>query len=379
MNFDLLQNYQNWLTGWRIPGNDCMVKVGHKTVYRHQSGYANLETGRKMQGDELYYLWSCSKPITCSLAMKLYEEGRFLLSDPLCEYMPEFRDVTVKHKNEDGTVSVEKAKNPIRVQDLFTMSAGFSYDMNTTQIQEVRKNTDGRCPTREIARAIAATPLEFEPGTRFNYSLCHDVLSAFIETVSGMRTRDYARKVLFDPLEMHDTCYNLPSPEKMERMAVQYSFRDDLEKAQPTNNTCGHILGEEYDSGGAGIVSTIEDYMKFGDAMANGGLAENGERVLSSATIDLMRSNFMFTDTLMNSFGQTGYGYGLGIRTLVEPAKAGTTAPVGTFGWGGAAGAFLIISPEKKTALVYAHHMLNNQEHFNAPRLHNILFACLDR
>ena len=381
MNFDYLKAFQDRLTSWRIPGNDCMVKVGHETVYRYQSGYSNMEEGKKMQGDELYYLWSCSKPITCTLALKLYEQGLYLLNDPLYEYMPEFRDMEVIRKNEDGTVYTEKSKNSIRVRDLFTMSAGFNYDMNSPKIREVKEKTGGHCPTREVAKAIAATPLQFEPGTHWSYSLCHDVLSAFIETVAGMRTRDWAKKVLFDPLGMDDTCYNLPSPEKMARMAVQYNFRDDLDKALPTGGTCGHMLGDQYDSGGAGIVSTIEDYMKFATAMANGGLAENGERVLSASTIDMMRTNCL-NETQMKDFNWSqlcGYGYGLGVRTMVDPMKAGTGGAVGEFGWGGAAGAYLILDPARKTALVYAHHMLNNQEPWFSPRLRNVLYACLDR
>lgn len=381
MNFDYLRDFQDRLTSWRIPGNDCMVKVGHETVYRYQSGYRDMENRLPMQGDELYYLWSCSKPITCTLALMLYEKGLYLLNDPLYDYMPEFRDMWVEVKDTDGTTHLEKAKNPIRVRDLFTMSAGFTYNMNTPEIQAVKEKTDGRCPTREIARAIAASPLQFEPGTHWSYSLCHDVLSAFIEVVSGMRTRDFAKKVLFDPLEMHDTCYNLPSPEKMARLAVQYNFRDDLNKALPTNNTCGHILGSEYDSGGAGVVSTIEDYMKFGTAMANGGVAENGERVLASSTIDLMRTNTL-DETMLRDFnwGQLcGYGYGLGVRTMISPMKAGTGGSVGEFGWGGAAGAYLILDPSRKLAVTYAHHMLNNQEPWFSPRLRNVVYACLDR
>ncbi len=381
MDFTYLREFQDRLTGWRIPGNDCMVKVGYDTVYRYQSGYSNMEEGKKMQGDELYFLWSCSKPITCTLALTLYEKGLYLLNDPLYEYMPEFRDMQVVVKDADGSTHLEKAKNPIRVRDLFTMSAGFTYNFGTPEIQAVRDQTDGRCPTREIAKAIAASPLQFEPGTRWSYSLCHDVLSAFIEVVAGMRTKDYAKKTIFDPLEMHDTCYNLPDADKMARMAVQYNYRDDLGKALPTNNTCGHILGEEYDSGGAGIVSTIEDYMKFACAMANGGVGENGYRLVGSSTIDMMRTNTL-DDTMLKDFSWSqlcGYGYGLGVRTMISPITAGTAGSVGEFGWGGAAGAYLILDPSRKVALTYAHHMLNNQEAWFSPRLRNVLYACLDR
>ncbi len=379
MNFDLMKAFQDRLTGWRIPGNDCMIRVGHEDVYRYQSGYADLETGRKMAGDELYFMWSASKPITCTLALRLYERGLYLLNDPLYEYLPEFRDMQVRDKDADGNTILRPAKNPILVKHLFGMAAGFTYDFGSPSVKAAREAYPN-CPTREIARAIAKEPLTFDPGTHWAYSLCHDVLSAFIEVVSGMKTRDFAKKELFEPLGMIDSSYNLPTnPAKLSRMAVQYNYRDDLKKALPTNNTCGHILGPDFDSGGAGIVSTVADYMEFVDAMANGGVAKNGYRVLSSGTIDLMRRNFL-SPTQMQDFSWSqlaGYGYGLGVRTMVDPCASGSNGSIGEFGWGGAAGAYLIIDPAKKTALMYAHHMLNNQEAYFSPRLRDVLYACL--
>ncbi len=380
MNFEKMKAFQDRLTGWRIPGNDCMIRVGHEDVYRYQSGYADMEKGRRMAGDELYFMWSASKPITCTLALRLYEEGLYLLNDPLYEYLPEFKDMQVREKDADGNTFLRPAKNPILVKHLFGMAAGFTYDFNSPSVKAARE-TYPTCPTREIIRAVAQEPLTFDPGTHWAYSLCHDVLSAFIGVVSGMPTREYAKKALFDPLGMVDSSYNLPADTaKLSRMAVQYNYRDDLGKALPTNNTCGHILGSDFDSGGAGIVSTVTDYMEFVDAMANGGVAKNGYRVLSPATIDLMRKNFL-SPTQMQDFSWSqlaGYGYGLGVRTMVDPCASGSNGSVGEFGWGGAAGAYLIIDPDRKTALMYAHHMLNNQEPYFSPRLRNVLYACLE-
>ncbi len=380
MNFAKMRAFQDRLTEWRIPGNDCMIRVGHEDVYRYQSGYADMEAGRKMTGNELYFMWSASKPITCTLALRLYEEGLYLLNDPLYEYLPEFKDMQVRETDADGNTFLRPAKNPILVKHLFSMAAGFTYDINSPSIKATREEHP-TCPTREIIRAIAREPLTFDPGTHWAYSLCHDVLSGFIGVVSGMPTREYAKKVLFEPLGMADSSYNLPTdPSKLSRMAVQYNYRDDLEKALPTNNTCGHILGSDFDSGGAGVLSTVADYMEFADAMANGGTAKNGYQVLSPATIDLMRKNFL-SPVQMQDFSWSqlaGYGYGLGVRTMIDPCAAGSNGSIGEFGWGGAAGAYLIIDPARKTALMYAHHMLNNQESYFSPRLRNVLYACLE-
>ncbi len=378
MNFDRLRAFQDRLTEWRIPGNDCMVTKDHEPVYRYMSGWADREAGRAMQGDELYYFWSASKVITTSLGLRLHESGLFTMNDPLSEYMPEFRDMTVRTWV-DGKEEITPAKNPIRVGQLFNMTAGFDYNFGTHAVDEVRKATGGRCPTREIARALAKSPLCFEPGEHWQYSLCHDVLGAFIEVVAGKKLRDFAKEVLFDPLEMTDTTYNLPDPEKMARMAVQYEYRDAENKCVRTNNTCGHILGPDYDSGGAGVVSTCEDYMKFADTVANNGLSRDGYRYLSPASIALWRTNTL-GERQRASFNWpqlSGYGYGYGVRTMIAPTECGSLSPVGEFGWGGAAGVWVILDPQNRLALVYTQHMLNNQEPYISPRLRNILYACV--
>ena len=378
MDFSRMKAFQDYLVSWRIPGCDCMVTKDHETVYRYRTGWADREAGRKMTGDELYFFWSASKIITSSLGMRLFESGLFAMNDPLSAYMPEFAHMTVRTRI-DGREEIVPAKRPIRVRHLFNMTAGFDYNFGTPFVEEVKKNTGGECPTREIARAIARSPLCFEPGTMWQYSLCHDVLGAFIEVVAGKRLRDYAREVLFDPLGMDDTCYNLPSPEKMKRMAVQYNWRDDLGKYLPTNNTCGHILGPGYDSGGAGVISSCADYMKFADTVANGGTSREGYRYLSPATVDLWRTDTLTPEQRVSyNWDQlAGYGYGFGVRTMTDRAAGGSNGPVGEFGWGGAAGAWVILDPENRVALVYTQHMLNNQEPFISPRLRNILYACL--
>ncbi len=380
MNFDKLRAFQDRLTEWRIPGNDCAVYKDGETVYRHMSGYSNVERGAKIRGDELYFFWSATKLITTSLALRLFENGNFKMDDPLYEYIPEFRNMSVKIVT-DGKVELLPAKNPILIRHLFNMSAGFDYNLFTSEIREVCRSTGFRSPTLDVARAIAQSPLQFEAGTRWKYSVCHDVLGAFIEVVSGKKLRDYAREALFEPLGMNDTTYNLPSPDKMSRMATQYCWRDDLGKYISTNNSCGHILGSEYDSGGAGIVASCEDYMKFASCIADGGTAKNGYRFLSRDTVDMWKTNTLSPVQIRDleaTFGHMrGCGYGYGVRTILSTDFADAPRECEEFGWSGAAGVIVMIDTSRRMALVYVQHMLTSHEAYILPRLRKILYESI--
>lgn len=394
MNFENMKNFMDFLTSWRIPGNSVCVYYKNKKVYSYQSGFADVENKKEMTPDKLMYIYSCSKVTTVTAALSLYEKGKFLLDDPLYEYISEYKNVTVK----DEKGNIKKADNPIRIRDLFSMTAGFDYDFSRHAFDEARKLTNGKMNTVEVAKCLAKEPLCFNPGTKWNYSVAHDVLAAFVEVVSGMKFETYVKKNIFEPLEMNNSYYHTDD-KILSTMAQQYEFCDDsenvkdvveLQKTGTDANSGGHlknvgkvnafILGSEYDSGGAGIITSVDDYAKLANALANMGKGANGERILASGTVNLMRQN-QLSEIMLKDFGweqHKGYGYGLGVRTLMDIAKSGTTGNVGEFGWGGAAGATIICDPESSAAVFYAHHMLNPQEPFYQPRLRNVLYSCLD-
>lgn len=393
MDFAGLKNFMDRLTSWRIPGSDAVVYLNNREVFRYQSGFADLESGKRMDGTQLFNIYSCSKVTTVTAAMQLYEQGRFLLTDPLCEYLPEYRVMSVRGK--DGALS--RAENQITLRHLFTMTAGLSYDCDTPAIRKARELTGGAMNTVAVARCLAEDPLSFEPGTRWQYSLCHDVLAAVVEVISGMPFRDYVRKNIFQPLGMEESWYHR-TPEIEARMASQYRFVPEEEnipqdavslqsafraaspgRVEKVGKGAEHVFGPEYDSGGAGIVTSVSDYGRLVSALANRGLGPNGERILSPASVDLLRVNQLGPE-LMPDFNWkqlAGYGYGLGVRTMVDRAKGGSLGPAGEFGWGGAAGATVLADPENSLAVFYTHHMLNPQEEYYQPRLRNVVYACL--
>ena len=384
MNFEYMKNFMDSLTEWIVLGNSVVIYKDGKKVFEYSSGYSDLEKKIKKTGEEQLYIYSCSKVATVTAALQLYEQGKFLLSDPLYEYLPEFKKMYVK----DGD-RIKAAENPITIRDLFTMTAGLSYATNTPAFEKARKLTDGKMDTRTVIKCLAEEPLLFEPGARWNYSLCHDVLAVLAEVVSGMRFSEYMKKYIFEPLDMNNSYYHTPNDVIISPQYI-YEIQDtkNIVELQQKEHTIGVVkraygnelvFGENYDSGGAGIITTVDDYAKFAAALANSGTGLNNNRILSSATVKLMKTNQLneAQRKTMNWRRLRGYGYGLGVRTLIDKAESGSNSSIGEIGWGGAAGATIIADTEEKVALFYAHHMLNPQEEYYQPRLRNVLYSCL--
>lgn len=326
-----------------VPGFDISVYHKGEEIFRHRGGYSDLENKVAVNGRERYNIYSCSKPITCTAAMQLWEKGLFSLEDKLADYMPEFAEMTVL----DGG-RVRKAEKPILIRHLFEMTAGFDYNVASPEILEARAATGGRCPTRETMKYLAKKPLSFEPGDHWNYSLCHDVLAAFVEVVSGEKFEDYTKKNIFDPLGMSDTTFMLPEDE-VETLACQYRF--NAEKKLAVNcgkNIQGYKLGTEYASGGAGAISTVDDYIKFLEAL------RIGDKILKKDTIALMATGRLSEKQSETYWTKDTHGYGLGIRT---PKPDGVCRD---FGWGGAAGAFLAVDVENEISIYSAQHLLQS-------------------
>ena len=388
MNFQSLCDLMDRLTAWRIPGNAAVVYHNGQEVFSYSSGFADLETREAMTPEHMLNLYSCSKVATVTAALQLYEKGYFLLDDPLYDFLPEFRNMTVKRP--DG--SIQKAENPVTIRNLFTMTSGLNYNCAAPAFAKARELTGGIMDTATVVRCLAEQPLDFEPGTRWQYSLSHDVLARVVEVISGKKFRDYMKENVFLPLDM-EACYHNEGVQN--RMASLYRYdnsqESDVVKLQSGSvvQTDGRIVktkksnhlvfGPEYDSGGAGITTSVSDYAKFCAALANKGLGLTGERILAPGTVELMKTN-QLSPQLMKDFTwpqYKGYGYGLGVRTLVDRAVSGSTGSIGEFGWAGAAGGAVFIDTDHNLALFYAHHMLNPQEEYYLPRVRNTLYSCL--
>lgn len=353
--FENLKNLLDSFLEKGLPGFDFILYHKGECVFRHKNGYSSIEEKTPMKGDELYNIYSCSKPITATAVLMLCERGKLSLDDKLSDYIPEFgqmyvKDAKVEASSTDGrwdgdgnsdapAKNLRPAKNPIIIRDMLSMKAGFSYEYDAPSIKECFEETQGKCPTLTAMKYFAKEPLLYEPGEGHAYSLAHDILSAVVEVVTGQKFGEFVKENIFDPCGMTRTTFLLPD-ERLNEVCEQYVF--DKEANVPVN--CGKAIqhfkfGTEHESGGAGCVSTVEDYIKFLDALRAG-------KLISEKTLDLMTTPCTTEEQYMSPL----YGYGLGVRC----PKAGSTAT--DFGWGGHAGAYLAADRENEYSFFYAQH-----------------------
>lgn len=376
-NFSELTLFLDSLSGrFGIPGCDCIVTIDGKVAYRHSAGYKDEETKVPVSGSDTYWIYSATKLFTCTAALQLMEQGKLALDAPVSRYLPEFGALTVREA--DGTI--QPAQEILTIRHLMTMTGGLDYDLTRPALQQALSS--GAVSTRDIVASLAADPLQFEPGSHFLYSLCHDVLGAVIEQVSGMPLADYIKRNIIDPLGMTDTTFH-PAKSQLDRMVTQYAHLDEKGTHRPIGQGNRFRFTESYDSGGAGLLSTVDDYIRLATALALGGISPEGIRILSGDSVHLMKTDALNSvqrhDFLIRSPAAKGYSYGLGVRVMVE--DIGTGVPVGEFGWDGAAGAYALVDTTNRLAMYYAQQVCNSRVTYQEihPSLRDTLYRCLGR
>lgn len=349
-DFSKLKDYIDSLQSEKgLPCGDVIVYLNGEKVYRYSVGTAKSDT--------IYWLFSCTKPITATAGMQLVEKGIINLDDPVSKYFPEYGKAVYKEGN-----SLLPVGDKMKIRHLFTMSAGLNYDVEAEAIRKV-KEKNPNASTIEIVSSFANSPLEFEPGKKFRYSLCLDALAGVIEKASGMTFGEYLQKNIFEPLGMTEATLHLPK-EKESRQAPSFSARNGVLFPFP-QGIINYAITPKYESGGAGLTCTLEDYGKFAAAMSLGGISKDGVRILKSETVDLLRSPQYTEKQEFGCPAGRGYAYGYGVRTLITN-EFGERSRIGEFGWDGAAGAFILMDPDAKVGIVYAQQIVGWPTHFGS-------------
>lgn len=352
---DALQGYVDQS---KLPGAVAMVVRNGKIAYWETVGFQEMESKKAMQKNTLFRIASQTKALVSVGIMILQEEGKLLISDSLSKYIPEFDNTTVAEPTEDG-YEVVPAIRKITLRDLLTHTAGIDYGMGTASDAWKMAGIQGWYfadrsePILETVKRMARLPQQAQPGTEFVYGYNTDILGAVIEVVSGQNLADFLNQHIFEPLGMKDTHFYIPKS-KADRLAVVYSLeKSNIERA-PNAGTMvsqgAYVNGPRQSySGGAGLISTAEDYATFLQMMLNKG-NYNGKQILSRKSVALMTENHL-GDIVFPS--TPGMGFGLGFSTVEDVGRRGQMGSHGEYGWGGAYHSTYWVDPSEDMVVVY--------------------------
>jgi CubicO group peptidase (beta-lactamase class C family) len=349
---------QRYVDKGLVPGVVMMVARQGKVVHFDAVGYRDAENKAPMTTDTIFRVASMTKPIASVALMMLYEEGHFLLNDPIAKFLPEFKEMKVAQvaSNEERTGTPYKlvpAARPITFKHVLTHTAGFANSYRGITLPEFTKTfQQGHKPNETIGDAVkrlATLPLNFHPGDAWEYGNATDVVGRLVEVISGMTLDEYMQKRIFAPLKMTDTYFYLPQS-KLDRFAAVYQPDEKngnkikLLEA-PTAESRYVKEPHVYFSGAGGLVSTANDYLRFHQMMLNGGELD-GVRILGRKTVELMTTNHI--GNLPVWLTGPGYGFGLGYRVMKDVGQAGIPSSVGEYGWGGAFCTYFWVDPQEE-------------------------------
>ena len=363
-----------------------VIQHGEEQCY-YETGYRDIAAGLKMTRDTIHRMYSMTKPITAAAAMILLEEGRIDLLDQVCDYLPGFRNQYVIERG-----VIVPVKQPMTIQHLLNMTSGLVYpgEGNPAEIrcdrliEEVKNKllTEQAITTVELANRVGKLPLAFMPGTTWQYGLSADVLGAVVEVVSGMRFGEFLARRLFEPLGMQDTAFYVPQ-DKQSRLAKVYRDSENGLTEETGYNLAIQNkmeLSPAFESGGAGLCSTIDDYAKFTQMLLAGGTYQ-GIRILAPKTVEYMTTAHVTpaqqrgVDTWESL---AGYTYGNLMRILVDPGAAVGVGSKGEYGWDGWLGTYMMNDPAHDLTLLIMHQKVDSGTTAYTRRIRNVLFAALE-
>jgi len=369
---------QRYIDAELVPGTVTLIARRGKVVHYEARGERWVEEGEAMGEDTIFRIASMTKPIASVALMMLFEEGHFLLTDPISKFLPEFTDMQVAVPTEGEGVGnayrLEPAKRPITVKHVLTHTAGLSNSYRGAHTQPLYRQANQRqSPDETVAdfvKRYAALPLNYHPGEKWEYSRATCVVGRLVEVISGQTLDEYLRERIFEPLGMYDSYFYLPE-EKLDRFVAQYRPGDNENKIQlvdaPTTDSRFSDEDGVYFMGSGGLVSTAADYWRFHQMMLNGGEL-NGVRILGRKTVELMTANH--TGDLPIWLRGPGGGFGLGYSVTTDIGQANSMSSAGSFGWGGAYCTYFWVDPEEEMVGIimtqvrpYTH--LNIRQDFN--------------
>lgn len=363
--------------------------------------HAALLIGR---GDEIAHLWhsgvdddaifrimSMSKPITSIALMQLVEQGRIALSDPIAKYIPEFRDLGVFVAGGGATPFISRPPiSPPRVIDLMRHTAGFTYGFQERSNIDAAYRKDeidhwAKHDNDEFVAKLARIPLEFDPGTSWNYSVATDLCGIIVSRISGISLGDYFAANILGPLGMNDTGFTVAA-NNAHRIPAAYSWHptEKMKLSDKAGADSAWARPHKFQSGGGGLASTLADYHRFCRMLLNGG-ALDGNQVISPKTLEIMTANHLpgggdltqHSRSLFSEAEMAGTGFGLGFAQIIDPAATMTLCSQGEYFWGGMYSTAFFIDPVEHIAMIFMTQLMPSSSYPIRREIKNMLYAAL--
>jgi CubicO group peptidase (beta-lactamase class C family) len=365
---------ERYVDGGHLPGILTQVYRKGELAHTGMSGHMDIERDKPMREDALFRIYSMTKPITSVALMMLVEEGKIGLDDAVHTHIPSFKKLGVYASgvptllaDQPPQFMTTQPERPMKVVDLVTHTSGLSYGfmMRTSVDAAYRKLKIGQFDTPggldTFIEQLSGVPLEFSPGTQWNYSVSIDVMGYLVQLLSGMSFGEFLRTRLFEPLGMTDTAFWCP-PDKLDRFTSCYQPKPGGGlKVQDDGQKSTYATPPTLESGGGGLVSSVHDYMQFCRMMLNGGTL-NGVQILSPKTVELFSQNFLPDNNELASMappgafseaGYSGIGFSIGCGVNIDVAKTRLPGTLGEYFWGGAASTAFWIDPKEDLAVVF--------------------------
>lgn len=388
---------EGYVTGRKFPGSSVLIARGGKVVYQNATGLRDIDAGLPFARDTVARIYSMSKPIVSTALMMLFEQGLFPLDAPVSDFIPAFGDMRALVPGATGIDQTEPAPTPT-LHQLLTHTSGLSYPFNPGLLPEAMAAEDimfkaGQGPLADMANRVAALPLAFQPGSRWEYSVAIDILGRVIEVVSGQPLDVFLQRQIFTPLGMGETGFSVPAG-AVDRFAALYTPLEGdamaLNRAASGGDTLRCVdraqgspfLNATMFSGGGGLVGTIDDYLRFCECLRCGG-SLNGTRLLSPKTVEFMFRNHLPGDIASmgpKSFAEQpmeGMGFGLGGAVVLNPARARSPGSVGDFSWGGIASTFFWIDRALDLSVVFFTQLSPSSSYSARPELKALVHGAI--
>ena len=357
--------FEGYADDGRIAGAVGLVARHGKLAWAEAWGMRDLAAGDPMETDDIFRIFSMTKPITSVAVMMLWEEGHFRLDDRIGRYLPELGNMVVadleRSTSPDGIVTVP-AERQITIRDLLRHTSGLSYGLTfgrTAADQAfARANPTGQTTLAEMVTELGKLPLAQQPGTGWRYSAATDVLGRLVEVISGQAFDVFLDERIFEPLSMDDTAFFVPDS-KQDRFTQLYGHSRSDRALELRGGSGDYSPADTFFSGGSGLVSTAQDYARLAQMLLNGGHLD-GAQILGRKTIELMTTDHLGDDGA--SFLQAGWGFGLGFTMKNQPALDGNSDSVGNYFWMGIAGTSFWVDPEEDLIGVFMIQIRPNRD-----------------